>query len=435
MGKISPVSIKYIIFAKLLAKGVVEKPDVIGAIFGQTEGLLGEDLELRELQKNGKIGRIDAELTVSESQTTGTIQIPTSLDKGETTLIAAAIETIERIGPCDAKVEIERVEDIRSSKREFVLKRAKELLGGMGSVDTREMETELTTSVRAARIIEYGDEKLPAGPDMDNEEIIVVEGRADVLNLLKYGVKNVIAMNGASLPKTIAELSKERRLTMFIDGDRGGILNAKDAIAHSKIEFIAQAPAGKEVEELAGKEILACLRAKVPASEFMQQVEERPRRGRREESESDEKGSEDSRGFRGRGRFGNRGYGRDSRGGRGGFRRSYEERESEEELPKVEMISKELTEADIEKLRTMGSEIEGTKAALLLDSDLRVLRKTAMGDLAYPLKFNRDKVFVLLIDGTVTNFMVRVAERTSCKYIVAKNFSVTYETRINLLSI
>jgi len=424
MGKISPVSIKYVIYAKLTAKGVVEKPDVIGAIFGQTEGLLGEDLELRELQKNGKIGRIDVNLSVSESQTTGEIQIPTSLDKSETTLIAAAVETIERIGPCDAKVEIDRVDDIRSSKREFVLKRAKELLGGMGRVDSRELESELTTSVRAAKIIEFGDEKLPAGPDMDNEEIIVVEGRADILNLLKYGVKNAIAMNGASLPKTIVELSKSRKLTMFIDGDRGGILNAKDAVAHSRIEYIAQAPAGKEVEELAGKEILACLRAKIPAAEFMAQFEERPRRGRRPVSEERSEGTEgrEERGYRGRSH------------GRGNFRGRYSER-SEENEAKVEVIEKDLSEKDIDKLRELMEEIEGAKAAFLLDKDLNVLRKTSSGDLAYPLKFNRDKVFVILIDGTVTNFMVRIAERTSCKYIVAKNFAVTYETRINLLSI
>lgn len=416
MGKISPVSIKYIIYAKLTAKGVVEKPDVIGAVFGQTEGLLGEDLELRELQKNGKIGRIDVDLTVSESQTTGTIQIPTSLDKSETTLIAAAIETIERIGPCDAKVEIEKVEDIRSSKREFVLKRAKELFGGMGTIDTRELESELTTSVRASKIIEWGDEKLPAGPDMDNEEIIIVEGRADVLNLLKYGVKNVISMNGASLPKSIAELGKAKKLTMFIDGDRGGILNAKDAVAHSRIEFIAQAPAGKEVEELSGKEILTCLRAKTPADEFMKQAEGRPRRIREEKEE------------RPRREGGYRSRERESRP-----RREY--REEREDEGTVAVIDKELSEKDIDKLREMMEEIEGTKAALILDENLNVLRRTSSGDLAYPLRYNRDKVFVILMDGTVTNFAVKVAERTSCKYIVAKNFAVTYETRINLLSI
>lgn len=427
MGKISPVSIKYIIFAKLTAKGVVEKPDVIGAVFGQTEGLLGEDLELRELQKNGKIGRIDVELIVSESQTTGTIQIPTSLDKGETTLIAAAIETIERIGPCDAKVEIEKVEDIRSSKREFVLKRAKELLGGMGTVDSREMESELTSSVRASKIIEWGPENLPAGPDMDNEEIIIVEGRADVLNLLKYGVKNVISMNGASLPKSIAELGKEKKLTMFVDGDRGGILNAKDAVAHSRIEYIAQAPAGKEVEELAGKEILSCLRAKISAEEFSKQFEERPRtRARRSSDESPREERTERREFRGRGR-----------GGSYGERRGYRSYRSEEEAPQepAKVIDKELSDKDIDKLREMAEGIEGTKAALILDEKLEVLRRTSSGDLAYPLRYNRDKVFVILIDGTVTNFAVKIAESTSCKYIVAKNFAVTYETRINLLSV
>ena len=55
MGKISQVSSKYIIHANIDIEGVVDRPDVIGAIFGQTEGLLGADLELRELQKSGRI--------------------------------------------------------------------------------------------------------------------------------------------------------------------------------------------------------------------------------------------------------------------------------------------------------------------------------------------------------------------------------------------
>jgi DNA primase len=322
-------------------------------------------------------------------------------------LIAAAVETIERIGPCDAKVEIEKIDDIRSSKREFVLGRAKELLGKMSSVDTREMETELTDSVRTARIIEYGDEKLPAGPDMDNEEVIVVEGRADVLNLLKYGIKNVIAMNGASLPKTIAELGKIKKLTMFIDGDRGGILNAKDAVTSARIEYVAQAPAGKEVEELSGKEINTCLRAKVSADEFKKSIqEEAPRRGR----------------------------GRMPRG-RGRFDRNYRESREEKQEEKVEKSKKELSDKDIDKLRQMAGSIEGTKAAFILDSDLSILRKTSLGDIAYPLRHNRSQVFALLIDGTVTNFVVKIAEETSCKYIIAKNFAVTYETNINLISI
>lgn len=415
MGKISPVSIKYIIYAKFEAKGVVEKPDVIGAVFGQTEGLLGEDLELRELQKNGKIGRIDVTANISESMTTGEIQIPTSLDKTETTLIAAAVETIERIGPADAKVTIDRVDDIRSSKRDYVLQRAKELMGRMSSIDTREIESELISSVRAAKIIEYGEEKLPAGPDMENQEVIVVEGRADVLNLLKYGIKNVVAMEGASMPKTIKELSKERKLTMFVDGDRGGILNAKDALATTKLEFIAQAPAGKEVEELSGKELMACLRGRMPASDFLAMIEEKPaRKSRGRFSEVRERGGR--REFREERRYG---------------RREYEEKPQEVE----EQEAKELNNDDIEKLREMMSDIEGTRSVLILDSDLRVMRKGSANDLSYALGNLRGKVFAIIYDGVVTNIIIRIAERTPCKYIIAKNFAVNQETRINLISV
>src|SRR3989344_1160304 len=98
MAKISPVSIKYMIYAAFRSEGPLEKPDVIGAIFGQTEGLLGADMELRELQKDGKIGRIEVDLETVDSKSIGEIQVPTALDKSETTLIAAALETIDRIG-------------------------------------------------------------------------------------------------------------------------------------------------------------------------------------------------------------------------------------------------------------------------------------------------------------------------------------------------
>ena len=119
---------------------------------------------------------------------------------------------------------------------------------------------------KAGKVTVY--EGLPAGPDMANEEIIVVEGRADVVNLLKYGVKNVISMDGASLPRQITKLGEKKKLILFVDGDRGGLLIAKDAIANANIFAIAKAPAGKEVEELTGKEILAALRAKSPVEDF-----------------------------------------------------------------------------------------------------------------------------------------------------------------------
>ncbi len=270
MAKISPVSIKYNITADFSAEGPLEKPDVIGALFGQTEGLLGSDMELRELQKEGKIGRIDVELTNEEGKTKGEIIIPSALDKTETTIIAAALETIDKIGPTNAKITVNEIEDVRGSKRDYIMERAKQLLGGIKGVgmESQEMGQELRESTRVSKIAEYGEEKLPAG-DLSGNEIIVVEGRADVVNLLKHNVKNVIGMNGTKLPKEIAKLGNEKELILFVDGDRGGKLIAKNVSENASINFIASAPDGKEVEELAGKEILQALRRKVKPEEFL----------------------------------------------------------------------------------------------------------------------------------------------------------------------
>ena len=255
MAKISPVSIKYMIHANFTAEGALEKPDVIGALFGQTEGLLGADLEMRELQKEGKIGRIEVDLEKQGKMTVGKIHIPTALDQSETTLIGAAIETIERMGPCDAQIEVERIEDVRGSKRDYILERAKKLMQSIeGSSESREISKQVKESTKIASIQKYGDEELPCG-DLSGNEIIVVEGRADVVNLLKAGVQNVIGMNGTKLPDSIKKLGKEKQLTLFVDGDRGGKLIIQNVLDNAEVKDIAIAPDGKEVEELAGKEV------------------------------------------------------------------------------------------------------------------------------------------------------------------------------------
>lgn len=285
MAKISPVSIKYMIVASFNAEGALEKPDVIGAIFGQTEGLLGADLEMRELQKEGKIGRIEVELQRENKKTTGIIKIPTALDQSETTLIGAAIETIERIGPSDAQIEVEKIEDVRGNKRDYIIERAKKLMKEIqGSTDSREISNQIKDDSRTSTVTEYGDEKLPAG-DLSEKEIIVVEGRADVLNLIRNGVKNVIAMNGTKLPDAIKELGKEKDLTLFVDGDRGGKLIARNVVDNANVKYIVSAPNGKEVEELNGKEILMILRKKLSVEEFFSSTSsDRFSREKREES-------------------------------------------------------------------------------------------------------------------------------------------------------
>jgi DNA primase len=258
---------KYVVLATFDVEGVVEKPDVIGAIFGQTEGLFGPDLDLRELQKSGRVGRIEIQLESKQDRTTGTILIPSSLDKVSTAIIAAAIESVDRIGPCTAKVKLEKVEDVREEKRKVILDKAKEILKKWvieASPSTDEMVKEVSGAIRSAEIVEYGPDKLPAGPDVQqSSSVIVVEGRADVLNLLRCGIKNVLAIEGTKIPPTVISLSKDKEITAFLDGDRGGDLILKELDQVAEIDYLTRAPPGKEVEELTPKEIMKALRDRV----------------------------------------------------------------------------------------------------------------------------------------------------------------------------
>src|SRR3989441_86020 len=128
---IDPSTTKYLIQARLEAEGIVEKPDVVGAVFGQTEGLLGEELDLRDLQKSGRIGRIEVDVQSKKGRSEGTILIPSSLDQVETSILAAALETIDRVGPCKATIKVDKVEDTRVTKRNKIIERARSLLSAM----------------------------------------------------------------------------------------------------------------------------------------------------------------------------------------------------------------------------------------------------------------------------------------------------------------
>lgn len=269
MAKLAPTSIKYIIKAKIKAKGVIEKPDVIGAIFGQTEGLLGSDLDLRELQRTGRIGRIEVRINSNQGNSEGQIIIPSSMDSAETALIAATLETIERVGPCTANIKLESVEDTRSVKRRYVVDKAKQILKDlMGSTvnNFTELSEQIKGDVRTYEITEYHG--IPCGPGLiESEEIIIVEGRADILNLLKNGIKNTVAVEGTSVPQIIIDLTKQKETTLFVDGDRGGQLIAKELLQKTDVDYIASAPEGKEVEELSKKEVFKAIRDKVPAEQ------------------------------------------------------------------------------------------------------------------------------------------------------------------------
>ena len=269
-SSITPTA-KYVIHAKFEVNGIVEKPDVIGAIFGQTEGLFGPELDLKELQKNNRIGRIEVEVKTEHNKSYGTITVSSSLSKAATAILAAAIESVERVGPWEAKVQLEKIEDLREVKRRQIIRRAKEILKKwtFESVpETDEILREISDVLKPSEIVTYGPEQLPAGPDVDSaQSIIVVEGRADVHNLLRCGIKNVIAIEGAKIPETIVRLSKEKQVTVFLDGDRAGDLILKELLQTIDVKYVARAPPRKEVEELTCKEIMTALREKIPASD------------------------------------------------------------------------------------------------------------------------------------------------------------------------
>lgn len=390
MGKVSPVSIKYTINATAKLDGVVEKPDIIGAIFGQTEGLLGKDLELRELQKSGRIGRIEVNSQTSRGMTTAEIIIPSAMGKSETVIIGAALETIERVGPCTAEIKINQVEDVRISKRKQIVKRAKQLLLDLSKSlpDSQEVITEVTQEVRSGELVAYGKEKLASGPYIDeSEELIIVEGRADVINLLKYGIRNAIALNGDNVPDTIRELSKRKITTLFVDGDRGGELIIKKLSGDVDFDYIAKAPRGREVEELTMKELLNCLRGKI------NRTEEHTVRYSETREYSSQKNNQ-----------------------------RYSKSTSRVQSTK-EAASSKSNDVNTRTLKQYFEELLGSRGAFILDSELKILGKVPTKELEKTIEQLSD-VFAIVIDDDLEYSLAKVARDKGVKQIVAKTSKV-----------
>jgi DNA primase len=407
MGKISPVSSKYIVNATINIDGVVERPDVIGAIFGQTEGLLGSDLELRELQRSGRRGRIEVNVDTKAGKTVGNIVIPSSLDKSETCIVGAALEVIQRIGPCNAKIQVENIEDVRVSKRQFVVERAKNLLKSLMDTvmpDSQEIADEVAHSVRVMEIQEYGRDRLPAGPAVDeSDDIIIVEGRADVLNLLKHGIKNGIAMNGTSVLPTIIELCKKKEVTVFVDGDRGGMINIKGLLETAEIDFITKAPDGKEVEEITKKEIHKALRSRISIEQAKHELESlfssspSPQRSMARSS-SNVNSKPPLRPLR-----------------------PFSSRPIMASRPVVRKES--LSSSEKESFKGMLEDLIGTRGAYLLDEKLNILGKVPISELDSTLK-SLNNVHAIVLDGIVDKELIQVTDKSNIKFVVGMDSKV-----------
>jgi DNA primase len=396
----TPTTAKYTIYAGIEIDGVVDKPDVIGAIFGQTEGLLGEELDLRELQKSGRIGRIQVELESKSGRSYGEMIIPSSLDRVETAIIAAAIETIDKVGPCSAKVYIKKIEDVREEKRRKIIERAREILIHWETESTfeiKELSEEIMKSVRVHEISKYGPENLPAGPDVDKSDtVIVTEGRADVINMLRHGYKNVIGMEGASVPDTIKELSKKKTIIAFVDGDRGGELILRELLQVADIDYIARAPPGKEVEELTGKEIAKCLRSKIPVEQYQLTVPDRKESAKHEVMQKE----------------------------------SYIEaatKEAERERT-IEVVEREPTKIererpvppglDLGKVRQMIAQLQGSLEANLVDEAWEVKQKVAVRELADVLQGINEKIYGVVFDGVVTQRLLDISSNKGVNFVI-----------------
>ena len=398
MGKISPVSAKYIIHSFISVEGVVDRPDVIGAVFGQTEGLLGNELELRELQRSGRIGRIEVNLEIKSGKASGFILIPSSLDKAETAIVGASLETIQRIGPCNAKVRTQKIEDVRISKRTYVIERAKELLKTLvDSVlpDSQEIADEVAHSVRMMEIREYGSDRLASGPAIDeSEDIIVVEGRADVLNLLKHGIKNIIAVNGTSAPASIKVLGSKKVLVAFVDGDRGGDLIIKGLIDSGvELDYVVKAPDGKEVEEITKKEIHKALRSRITIEQFKMEMGVP---GDRIVPRSQPMIAQD--------------------------KRSPTSSLSAPRKPEISRPSVAQPE-ETKKFKQLLDDLVGTRGAFILDEKLAVLGKVPTSELGGTIR-NLKNAYAVVFDGYIDRNLVLGAEKSNLKYLVAMDSRV-----------
>lgn len=386
---IDPATTKYMIKATIRADGVIEKSDVVGAIFGQTEGLLGDELDLRELQRSARVGRIEVELESKNGKSQGTITLPTSLDKVETVILAAAFESIDRVGPCKATIEAEEVEDVRVARRKQVIERAKILLNKVleeGKVEGGSIADNVRQAVQIEEIINYGSERCPAGPNIEKSDaIIVVEGRRDVLNLLRYGIKNVIAVGGTNIPKTVVDLTKERITTAFVDGDRGGELILKELLQTADIDFVSRAPQTREVEEIPQKLVMKALKNKIPAEQYAEMYNIEMHKSK-PESYDKSKDSEKS---------------------------EKKEKESKTDTSKKSSSNKSKSDDYFSIL----DDVSGSLKAVLLDKKDKEIKKIPVRELTDELKKSKN-IETVVFDGIITQRLLDIAHNKNVKTIV-----------------
>ena len=392
--------VKYLAKLSFEIDGAVDKADIIGAIFGQTEGLFGPEMNLNELQKNWKVGRIEISIESQNGKASGSVNIPMSTDISTVSLIAAAVEQIDKVGPCGSKFKLLSIDDVRAVKRNAIVERAKEISRNWASKSSSEGEDMLKdiseSTVQKGKVVAYGKDECPAGPAINtSKEIIVVEGRADVLNLMRVGIENTIAVEGTSVPPTIVELAKTKNLSAFLDGDRGGDLILRELSSVVKLTKVSRATRGKEVEDLTPVELLECL-------------------NKSEESDNTKDGSGYQRrdsGYQRRDNY----QRRDS-----GYQRRDNDSGNRDEAPVEQKNYSEVEEIPVElvtKAKDILEELEGSLEAHLYDSSINEVLKVPVNELVKNLEDNSGSEH-LIFDGIVTERLIELANSSGIKSII-----------------
>ena len=382
--------------------GRVNQSDIIGAVFGQTEDVLGDALELRKLQKQNLIGRIEVDTEYTSDGTRGIITIPSHMDRTNTVIIAAALETIKKIGPCKAKARILKIENIKEIKIKKIIEHAKKVLEKFMniSIDSQELIDKVSSEVRMSQHIEYGDEKLVTGPNIDKfDDLIFVETLADLKNMLKYGIKNVVAFDDMSKKDTLKELADKHEIMVFVN--KGKEFLVKKLLEFADVDSYTKPEMNKRIHDLESKEIYKAIRSAISTEQIgSHKTSSRP------ESSHSVFPKPAHRTFqkpphRSQQRPPHRDFKRHDR--------SYDNRNERRS---------NVNNKDVETFTKKKGELKGTKQAFVIDKNMQILGKVPADSLIDTVRSIGRQVYSIVIDGSIPRELVVLAEKNRIKYLV-----------------
>ena len=387
--------VKYHVKLKFEVDGLVEKADIIGAIFGQTEGLLGPEMNLNELQKVSKVGRIEVNVDTKSNMAKGDALIPMSTDISTAALIAAAIESIDKVGPFQARFELVGIDDIRAIKKKVIVDRARKIVQEWATKtisEGEEMLKDVYDASKPGKLTAFGKAQLACGTGVfDSDWIILVEGRADVINLLRAGFDNAIAIEGAKIDETVTKLTEGKKVIAFLDGDRAGDLILKELQGLVKIDKILRAPPGREVEECTPLEIAEILKEAIP---FVSAISQQTQSLQSQQTE-----------------------------GKQVYKRGRQEQTEEEQEQRVQAPARNAANIREDNMDILSAvkevypQINETLEAVLLDSSLKTLLKIPVSDLVKKLN-STEGAKMLVLDGIVTQRLLEAADKAGIEYII-----------------